>query len=55
METEGPLARLNSGSVQGLATRTFSEDRRWPPAAPPAARCATPCAELPAQLRTRTI
>jgi hypothetical protein len=31
-----------SGSVQGLATRTFSEDRRWPPASPPAARCATP-------------
>ena len=26
----------------GFATRTVSEDRRWPPASPPAARCATP-------------
>jgi hypothetical protein len=36
-----------SGSVQGLATRTFSEDRRWPPAAP------RPRAALRRRLRAR--
>ena len=41
-----------SVQVPGLATRTFSEDRRWPPASPPAARCATPRAPRAASYTT---
>jgi hypothetical protein len=36
------LVIVITGSVPGFATRTFSEDGRWPPVSPPAARCATP-------------
>jgi len=42
--------RLRFGSR--VATRTYSEDRRWPPASPPAARCATPVASRVASFDT---
>jgi hypothetical protein len=34
-------------------TRTLAQDRRWPPASPPAARCATPGAPCAASYTTR--
>jgi predicted nucleic acid-binding Zn finger protein len=39
--------------VSSFATQTFAEDRRWPPASPPAARCATPRAPRAASYTNR--